>query len=144
VRAETQLAAPAKKLSMKRSLRKKQAAAAAAAAAAGAPGDASQAPDQDAAPPAAAAAAARPLFLSLGLSPFCQMDNTGFRFSPAVHKGFARFYEHGEGFYPFKSLAAAKAKYGAGLHDGRFEDPAVQYIQAYFCQRRGKAACECA
>jgi hypothetical protein len=72
------------------------------------------------------------------------MDNTGFRFSPAVHKGFARFYEHGEGFYPFKSLAAAKAKYGAGLHDGRFEDPAVQYIQAYFCQRRGKAACECA
>lgn len=43
---------------------------------------------------------------------------------------------------PFRTLAAAKAKYGAGLHNGKYEDPAVEYIQAYVCHRRGKAARE--
>lgn len=139
VRTEVQLAAPAKKLSVKRSQRKKQAAAANAAADADADTGAGTARDQGAATPAAAAASAdaRPLFLSLGLSPFCQMDNSRFNFDPAVQKGFEKLFELGDAFYPFKALAAAKAKYGAGLHNSKFEDPAVQYNQAYFCHRRG-------
>jgi hypothetical protein len=45
---------------------------------------------------------------------------------------------------PFKSLAAAKAKYGAGLHNGQYEDPNVKYVATYMAHnRRGVAACEC-
>lgn len=149
IRAEAQLAAPAKKISVKRSLLRKQAAAAAAAAgsdtAAGATAD--QRPD--AYPGAAAstgsgpAAAARPRFLSLGLSPFSQMDNSGFNSCDLTTKAFEGIFKHGDAFYPFKSLAAAKAKYGAGVRSGRAEDPGVQYSQAYFCHRRpGKGARE--
>lgn len=91
---------------------------------------------------AAGAEPARPQFLSLGLSPFYQMDSSSFRSCPATHKALERTFEQGEGFYPFKTLAAAKAKYGAGLHNGKYEDAAVEYRQAYLCHRRGKAACE--
>lgn len=81
------------------------------------------------------------IFLSLGMSPFWQMDNSGFNSCDLTHKAFEGIFKHGEAFYPFKSLAAAKAKYGAGLHNSRAEDPGVIYSQAYFCHRRpGKSA----
>lgn len=38
-------------------------------------------------------------------------------------------------FYPFKPLAAAKARYGAGLHNFKYEDPNVQYCNAFLCHR---------
>jgi hypothetical protein len=71
------------------------------------------------------------------------MDNSGFNSCDLTHKAFEGIFKHGEAFYPFKSLAAAKAKYGAGLHNSRAEDPGVIYSQAYFCHRRpGKTARE--
>lgn len=72
------------------------------------------------------------------------MDNSGFNSCDLTTKAFESIFKHGEAFYPFKSLAAAKAKYGAGVHNSsRAEDPGVQYSQAYFCHRRpGKAARE--
>lgn len=154
-RAEASLAAPARKLSIRRSQRKKQAAAAAAAAAAGSNSttstttaadtttkDQCQAPTAAAGVGSAQVAAPRPQFLSLGLSPFFQMDSSGFRSCPTTHKALQRAFDQGEGFYPFKTLAAAKAKYGAGLHDGKYEDTAVEYRHTYLCHRRGKAARE--
>lgn len=130
---------------MRRSLRRKQEAAASADAA-NTTADTTAQSDQKAstsAGPAAAGsavAAPGPKFLSLGLSPFYQMDNSGFNFCKTTDKLLKMCYEKGEGFYPCKTLAAAKAKYGAGLHDGKYEDAAVEYRQAYLCHSRGKAA----
>jgi len=130
---------------MRRSLRRKQEAAASADAA-NATADSTAPSDQNASSSAGAAAAGSaaapsgPKFLSLGLSPFYQMDNSGVNYCQTTDKLLKMCFEKGEGFYPWRTLAAAKAKYGAGLHDGKYEDAAVEYRQAYLCHRRGKAA----
>jgi hypothetical protein len=149
VRSEAQLAAPAKKLSMRKSQRKKLEAAAAAAAAAAdsTPADLDVAPVKDQLPKKQqqqepqeqpTAAAAGPKFLSLGMSPFYQMNNKpvpGWKTCTVTHLLLLLSYEDGAGFYPFKTLAAAKAKYGAGLRDGKYEDPNVEYQNCFLCHR---------
>ncbi len=122
---------------MRRSQRKKLEAAAAAAAASA---DAAPAGSVDAAP-AAPAGAAKPgassnrnsgggvRFVSLGLSPLHQMDDGTFQHSSRVRRLLELSWRRGAGFYPFQPLAAAKAKYGGGLHSGRHADPAVTYHQ---------------
>jgi hypothetical protein len=90
------------------------------------------------APAAAAAAASGPTFLSLGLSPFYQMNNKPvpkWKTCTITHLLLLLCYEDGAGFYPFKTLAAAKAKYGAGLHNYKYEDPNVEYRNAFLCHR---------
>jgi hypothetical protein len=121
VRKESQLAAPAKKQSVRRSVRRKLEQQAAAAAGSGLTSHAT---------PAAAAAAGTAnssssssstgvRFLSLGLSPLHQMDDSRFQHSSKVRSLFEASFKHGAAYYPFQPLAAAKAKYGAGLHGGR-------------------------
>jgi hypothetical protein len=130
VRQESQLAAPQKKQSMRRSLRRKleqQAAAAAAAAAASSTAEqpaskdpfASAAADPNAPNSSSSSSCGGVRFLSLGLSPLHQLDDTRFKHSSKVRSLFEASFKHGAAFYPFQPLAAAKAKYGAGLHDGR-------------------------
>jgi hypothetical protein len=58
-------------------------------------------------------------FVSLGLSPLYQMNDDTFTCSNRVRLLFEFSFEQGGGYYPFQPLAAAKAKYGEGLHDGR-------------------------
>lgn len=151
VRSEAQLAAPAKKLSMRKSQRKKLEAAAAAAAAAAdsTPADLGVAPVKDQLPKKKkqqqqepqeqpTAAAAGPKFLSLGMSPFYQMNNKpvpGWKTCTVTHLLLLLSYEDGAEFYPFKTLAAAKAKYGAGMRDGKYEDPNVEYQNCFLCHR---------
>lgn len=141
VRSEAQLSAPKKNTSMRKSQRKKlEAAAAAAAAAAGGSTTSDTAPilDQQQSQLLAPAAAAGPKFLSLGLSPFYQMNNKPtkeWKSCPITYLLLLLCYEDGAGFYPFKTLAAAKAKYGAGLHSYKYEDPNVEYRNAFLCHR---------
>lgn len=112
VRAEAQLSAPKKQLSMRRSQRKKlEAAAAAALAPAGDATAADTAPQLDQAKPKnhkqqqqqreqSAAAVAGPNFLSLGLSPFYQMNNKpvkGWKSCYLTHLLLLLSYEDGAG-----------------------------------------------
>jgi hypothetical protein len=122
VRKESQLAAPAKKQSMRRSVRKKleqQAAAAAAAAASGVTPSANAAAANAANSSSSSSCSSGVRFLSLGLSPLHQMDDSRFQHSSKVRSLFEASFKHGAAYYPFQPLAAAKAKYGAGLHNGR-------------------------
>jgi len=81
------------------------------------------------------------LRLSLGLSPLYQMDDSSFKHCPTVRKWLDFAWQHSYGMYPFQSLAAAKAKYGGGLHGGCYEDRAVVYQQRYMAHsRRGVPA----
>ncbi|WIA18896.1 hypothetical protein OEZ85_003568 [Tetradesmus obliquus] len=141
VREESQLEAPQKKQSVRRSLRRKLEQQAAAAAAAGqAPTDSSEPAAPTAASSSSSSSSGGVRFLSLGLSPLHQMDDSRFEHSSKIRNIFEAAFERGAAFYPFESLAAAKAKYGAGLHDGRFEDPAVTYQQFYMAHScRGAA-----
>lgn len=148
VRAEHQLAAPERKLSVKRSLRCKMEAAAAAAAGEAAGGGAAAKASAgggggisntaSAAAPAADAAAPAAPFLSLGLSPLHAMDDGAFKHSPLVRRFCDIAYARGTAFYPFASLAAGKAKYGGGMAGGRYADPAVSYRQV---RAAGAAGC---
>lgn len=114
MRVESNLAAPTKKVSIKRSQRKKMqlqeaaqplspAAAAGAQQAAGEAGTGSP-------------TSSSVRFLSLGLSPYHNMDDSLFPHSAAARKVFEFAFNHGSKVYPFPfdSLAAGKAKYGAG------------------------------
>lgn len=101
LRLENKMAAPAKKVSMKKSQRDKLAAAAAAAA--------SQAPSMAAAAADKAAAKLVPVapkcgvrFVSLGLSPMHQVDDSHFTHSKELHNTFNRMFKTGAAFYPFK------------------------------------------
>jgi hypothetical protein len=47
------------------------------------------------------------------------MDDSCFKHSSKVRSLFEASFKHGAAYYPFQPLAAAKAKYGAGLRDGR-------------------------
>lgn len=124
LRSEAKLSEPPKRLSVKKSQRKKQQKQQVDAAA-------DTSPVSDTLPAAPAAAVGSDLissggsstglrFLSLGLSPFHQRDDSEFKHSKTIAFCLWFMYKHGTGFYPFKSLAAAKAKYGAGLHEGRY------------------------
>jgi hypothetical protein len=123
-RSEAQLAAPVKRLSMSKAQKKKLAAAAAAAAAAASGKDATAtasdtAPvrDTDRAPASAPAGSAAPAagvttttnssssggptFLSLGLSPLHQMDNSQLPHCSTTHRLLEMCYEHGAGVCRF-------------------------------------------
>jgi hypothetical protein len=111
VREEGRLSAPTKKISIKKSLLKKQ----------------QQQQQQQAsgnttasaptATPSSSSSSVR--FISLGLSPLYQMNDDTFTCSNRIRLVFEFSFKQGSGFYPFQPLAAAKAKYGAGLHNGR-------------------------
>jgi hypothetical protein len=120
VRNEAKLSAPTKKISVKKSLLKKA--------------QQQQQQQLDSTPGTAATPAAvnnqrsnsgssrsagAVRFISLGLSPLYQMNDDTFKCSNRVRLLFEFSYKQGSGYYPFQPLAAAKAKYGAGLHDGR-------------------------
>lgn len=129
-RAEMQLSAPEKKVSMRKSRRKKLEAAGAGATA-------------TAAEPAAIQQQQRcstgPTFVSLGMSPFYQMNNNprpGWKWCKMTYYLLLLSYEDGAEFYPFKTLAAAKAKYGAGLHNYKYDDPNVEWRNCFLCHNR--------
>jgi hypothetical protein len=78
--------------------------------------------------------------VSLGLSPLHALKDDlhhSSRFKDWLEWGF----EHGEPFYPYKSLAASKAKYGGGMADGQYKDPTVQYNQTYWCHSHHIGCC---
>jgi hypothetical protein len=79
-------------------------------------------------------------FVSLGLSPFHQLKDGEMKHSKSVAKWLNRAFEHGNPFYPFKTIAASKAKYGAGLHDGVYKDTTVTYRTTYLCHTHGPQA----
>ncbi|KAF6256766.1 hypothetical protein COO60DRAFT_1702160 [Scenedesmus sp. NREL 46B-D3] len=142
VRKESQLAAPAKKQSMRRSVRRKLERQAAASGLAAHAGTEESAATTAGGPVNTSSSSSNSgaRFLSLGLSPLHQMDDSRFQHSSRVRSVFEASFKHGAAYYPFQPLAAAKAKYGAGLHDGRFEDPSVTYQQTYLAHScRGAA-----
>jgi hypothetical protein len=115
VREEGRLSAPTKKISMKKSLLKKK----------------QQQQQQQASgntttsappatPPSSSSSSSGVRFISLGLSPLYQMNDDTFTCSNRIRLVFEFSFKQGSGYYPFQPLAAAKAKYGAGLHDGRW------------------------
>lgn len=73
-------------------------------------------------------------FVSLGLSPFHHMDDDTFKQDRTVRVWMQHAYEHGSCFYPFKSVALSKAKYGAGLDNGVYRDPNVTWQPVYLAQ----------
>ena len=79
-------------------------------------------------------------FVSLGLSPFHQLKDGEMKHSKAFARLLNITYERGNTFYPYKAIALSKAKYGAGLHDGIYEDPNVTYRMTYLCHSHSKVA----
>jgi len=101
LRLENKMAAPAKKVSMKKSQRDKLAAAAAAAASQ-APSMAAAAADKSAVKLVPVAPKCGVRFVSLGLSPMHQVDDSHFTHSKELHNTFNRMFKTGAAFYPFK------------------------------------------
>ena len=79
-------------------------------------------------------------FVSLGLSPFHQLKDGEMKHSKSLARWLNRAFEHGTPFYSFKTMAASKAKYGAGLHDGVYKDSSVTYRNTYLCHTHGRKA----
>ncbi|MFQ5442209.1 MAG: phosphatidylglycerol lysyltransferase domain-containing protein [Thermodesulfobacteriota bacterium] len=73
--------------------------------------------------------------LSLGLSPFFDVDDRGFRHSAVMKHVFRFLYETGEAIYPFKNLTFAKSRYGGGFKDGLYRDGNVIKKKVYFAHR---------
>ncbi len=73
--------------------------------------------------------------LSLGLSPFFDVDDRGFRHSAVVKHAFRFLYESGDFLYPFKNLTFAKSRYGGGFKDGLYRDGNVIKKKVYFAHR---------
>ncbi len=73
--------------------------------------------------------------LSLGLSPFCEVDDSRYRHSSLMKYVFRLLYERGGGLYPFKGLSFFKERYGGGLHEGRLRDGSVIRRKIYFAHR---------
>lgn len=69
------------------------------------------------------------------------IDGDPFSHSRFIRRLFEFSFQQGSGYYPFDTLAAAKAKYGAGLHDGVYDDPNVTYKQVYLAHRCRHYAC---
>jgi hypothetical protein len=111
VREEGRLSAPTKKISVKQSLLKKQQQQQQQAS------DNATSASSPAKPSSSSSSCVR--FISLGLSPLYQMNDDTFTCSNRIRLVFELSFKQGSGYYPFQPLAAAKAKYGAGLHDGR-------------------------
>eukprot|EP00775_Hariotina_reticulata_P013086 gene13086-13213_t len=84
---------------------------------------------------------ARPHCISNLLAALAAVTESGLRITWRALLGRLVAWQHSQGMYPFQSLAAAKAKYGGGLHDGHYEDCAVAYRQRFMAHsRRGVAA----
>ncbi|WIA39196.1 hypothetical protein OEZ86_005321 [Tetradesmus obliquus] len=145
VREEGRLAAPAKKLSVKKSLLKKQQQQQQQqvpdTAAAGAAEQGGKATNSSSTTTTTSSSSSGIRFISLGLSPLYQMDDDTFTCSNRIRLLFEFSFKQGSGYYPFAPLAAAKAKYGAGLHDGRYSDPAATYQQVYLAHSHHALAC---
>ncbi len=73
--------------------------------------------------------------LSLGLSPFCDVEDACYRHSSLMKHVFRFLYERGGGVYSFKGLSFFKARYGGGLQDGRLRDESVIRRKIYFAHR---------
>jgi hypothetical protein len=112
VREEGSLSAPTKKISVKKSLLKQQQQQQAS-------GNATSASPPAKPSSSSSSSSGGVRFISLGLSPLYQMNDDTFTCSNRIRLVFEFSFKQGSGYYPFQPLAAAKAKYGAGLHDGR-------------------------
>eukprot|EP00775_Hariotina_reticulata_P001702 gene1702-2047_t len=64
-------------------------------------------------------------------APAKKVNDSHFTHSKELHNTFNRMFKTGAAFYPFKTLASAKAKYGGGLVNGVYEDKAVTYRPVY-------------
>jgi len=73
--------------------------------------------------------------LSLGLSPFFDVDDRGFRHSAMMKHAFRFLYESGDFLYPFKNLTFAKSRYGGGFKNGLYRDGNVIKKKVYFAHR---------
>ncbi|KAJ9510107.1 hypothetical protein QJQ45_015591, partial [Haematococcus lacustris] len=79
------------------------------------------------------------LVLSLGLSPlYCLVEEQRphvFRHSKTVRRILKLTFKLGNPFYPYKNLAAAKARYGGGASGlearGQYDDPAARWLPMY-------------
>ncbi len=70
--------------------------------------------------------------LSLGLSPFFDVDDSRYRHSYFMKQVFRFIYEWGEGLYAFKGLSFFKSRYGGGVRDGLYRDDNALKRKIYF------------
>ncbi|MFQ5427797.1 MAG: phosphatidylglycerol lysyltransferase domain-containing protein [Thermodesulfobacteriota bacterium] len=73
--------------------------------------------------------------LSLGLSPFFDVDDARYRHSYFMKQAFRFLYERGGGLYSFKGLSFFKSRYAGGLRDGLYRDNNVTKRKIYFAHR---------
>ncbi len=73
--------------------------------------------------------------LSLGLSPFCDVEDAMYRHSSLMKHIFRFLYERGGAMYPFKGLSFFKSRYAGGLRDGLYRDSSVIRRKIYFAHR---------
>ncbi len=73
--------------------------------------------------------------LSLGLSPFCEVEDSSYRHSLLMKHIFRFLYERGAGVYSFKGLSFFKARFGGGLCEGQMRDSSVTRRKIYFAHR---------
>jgi len=73
--------------------------------------------------------------LSLGLSPFFEVEDSSYRHSFFMKHVFRFLYERGGGIYPFKGLSFFKSRYAGGMRDGLYRDANVIKKKIYFAHR---------
>lgn len=73
--------------------------------------------------------------LSLGLSPFFEVEDSSYRHSFFMKHVFRFLYERGGGIYPFKGLSFFKSRYAGGVRDGLYRDENVIKRKIYFAHR---------
>lgn len=73
--------------------------------------------------------------LSLGLSPFFDVDDAEYRHSYFMKQAFRLLYERGGRMYSFKGLSFHKSRYAGGQRDGLYRDCNVTRRKIYFAHR---------
>ncbi len=73
--------------------------------------------------------------LSLGLSPFFEIEDSSYRHSVFMKQVFRFLYERGGGIFPFKGLSFFKSRYAGGIRDGLYRDANVVKRKIYFAHR---------
>ncbi len=73
--------------------------------------------------------------LSLGLSPFFEVEDSSYRHSVLMKQVFRFLYERGGGIYSFKGLSFFKSRYAGGMRDGLYRDANVIKRKIYFAHR---------
>ncbi len=73
--------------------------------------------------------------LSLGLSPFFEVEDSSYRHSFFMKQVFRFLYECGGGIYSFKGLSFFKSRYAGGISNGFYRDENVVKRKIYFAHR---------